>query len=33
MLWPVLARAVTRQLTERRDWTKTEREPLEQTSG
>lgn len=33
MLWPVLARSVTRQLTERREWTKTEREPLEQTSG
>ncbi len=29
MLWPVLARSAARQLTERRDWTKTEREPLE----
>ena len=28
LLWPVLARASARQLTERRDWAKTEREPL-----
>ena len=28
LLWPVLARSTLRQLTERRDWTKTEREPL-----
>lgn len=27
-LWPVLARASARQLTEKRDWAKTEREPL-----
>jgi 1,2-diacylglycerol 3-beta-glucosyltransferase len=29
LLWPVLVRSVFRKLTERRDWTKTEREPLE----
>jgi 1,2-diacylglycerol 3-beta-glucosyltransferase len=28
-LWPVLVRSTARQLTERRDWAKTEREPLE----
>jgi hypothetical protein len=28
MLWPVLVRSVLRQLTERRGWAKTEREPL-----
>ncbi len=28
-LWPVLLRSGLRQLTERRDWSKTEREPLE----
>lgn len=28
-LWPVLIRSTVRQLTERRDWAKTEREPLE----
>jgi cellulose synthase/poly-beta-1,6-N-acetylglucosamine synthase-like glycosyltransferase len=28
-LWPVLIRSSVRQLTERRDWSKTEREPLE----
>jgi 1,2-diacylglycerol 3-beta-glucosyltransferase len=28
LLWPVLARATLRQLTERRSWAKTEREPL-----
>ncbi len=28
-LWPVLLRSGSRQLTERRDWSKTEREPLE----
>ncbi len=29
LLWPVLVRSAVRQLTERRDWVKTEREPLE----
>jgi cellulose synthase/poly-beta-1,6-N-acetylglucosamine synthase-like glycosyltransferase len=29
LLWPVLVRSALRQLTERRDWAKTEREPLE----
>ena len=29
MLWPVLARSAGRQLVERRDWAKTEREPVE----
>jgi 1,2-diacylglycerol 3-beta-glucosyltransferase len=29
LLWPVLVRSALRQLTERRDWVKTEREPLE----
>lgn len=35
LLWPVLARATMRQLTERRDWAKTERErlPLEREPG
>jgi cellulose synthase/poly-beta-1,6-N-acetylglucosamine synthase-like glycosyltransferase len=33
MLWPVLGRSISRQLTERRDWTKTEREPLEAGSA
>ncbi|UJA20425.1 glycosyltransferase family 2 protein [Thermoleophilia bacterium SCSIO 60948] len=33
MLWPVLARASARQLTERRDWAKTEREPLAEAGG
>ncbi len=33
LLWPVLLRSVTRQLTERRDWTKTEREPMQAASG
>jgi hypothetical protein len=28
LLWPALIRSTLRQLTERRDWTKTEREPL-----
>lgn len=28
LLWPVLVRATVRQLTERRSWSKTEREPL-----
>lgn len=28
LLWPVLLRSAARQLTERRDWAKTEREPL-----
>jgi 1,2-diacylglycerol 3-beta-glucosyltransferase len=28
MLWPVLVRSAVRQLTERRDWVKTEREPI-----
>lgn len=28
LLWPVLARATMRQLTDRRSWVKTEREPL-----
>jgi cellulose synthase/poly-beta-1,6-N-acetylglucosamine synthase-like glycosyltransferase len=28
LLWPVLVRAMARQLTERREWSKTEREPL-----
>jgi 1,2-diacylglycerol 3-beta-glucosyltransferase len=28
LLWPVLARATMRQLTEQKDWAKTEREPL-----
>ena len=32
LLWPVLVRSVFRQLTERRDWTKTEREPLDSTT-
>ena len=31
LLWPVLVRSILRQLTERRDWTKTEREPLTAT--
>jgi 1,2-diacylglycerol 3-beta-glucosyltransferase len=29
LLWPVLIRSALRQLTERRDWAKTEREPLD----
>jgi hypothetical protein len=29
MLWPVLLRSTARQLTERREWAKTERESLE----
>ena len=29
LLWPVLLRSALRQLTERRDWAKTEREVLE----
>ncbi len=28
LLWPVLLRSTARQLTERRDWAKTEREPV-----
>jgi 1,2-diacylglycerol 3-beta-glucosyltransferase len=28
LLWPVLVRSALRQLTERRDWAKTEREPI-----
>ena len=28
LLWPVLVRSTARQLTERSDWAKTEREPL-----
>jgi cellulose synthase/poly-beta-1,6-N-acetylglucosamine synthase-like glycosyltransferase len=28
LLWPVLARSLLRQLTQRREWTKTQREPL-----
>ena len=28
LLWPVLLRSAARQLTERRDWAKTEREPV-----
>lgn len=28
LIWPVLLRSVVRQLTERREWSKTEREPL-----
>lgn len=28
LLWPALARAAARQLTEQRDWARTEREPL-----
>jgi 1,2-diacylglycerol 3-beta-glucosyltransferase len=31
-LWPILIRSALRQLTERRDWAKTEREPLEPAS-
>ena len=33
MLWPVLARSAGRQLVERRDWAKTEREPVEPAPG
>ena len=33
LLWPVLVRSALRQLTERRDWAKTEREPIEAGSG
>ncbi len=33
LLWPVLLRATGRQLRKRRDWSKTEREPLEEESG
>jgi hypothetical protein len=29
LLWPVLLRSTFRQITERRDWSKTEREALE----
>jgi 1,2-diacylglycerol 3-beta-glucosyltransferase len=32
LLWPVLVRSAWRQLTERRDWAKTEREPLDVAS-
>ena len=32
LLWPVLVRSAWRQLTERRDWAKTEREPLQPTA-
>ena len=32
LLWPVLARSAARQLTERRDWAKTEREPLDEAA-
>ena len=31
MLWPVLLRSPARQLTERKEWAKTEREPIENT--
>ena len=34
LLWPVLVRSVMRQLTERRGWAKTDREPIaEQASA
>ncbi len=32
LLWPVLLRSAARQLAERRDWAKTEREPLVETA-
>jgi cellulose synthase/poly-beta-1,6-N-acetylglucosamine synthase-like glycosyltransferase len=32
LLWPVLARSAWRQITERRNWVKTEREPLQPTA-
>jgi 1,2-diacylglycerol 3-beta-glucosyltransferase len=33
LLWPVLARSIVRQLTERRDWVKSEREALTAAPG
>jgi 1,2-diacylglycerol 3-beta-glucosyltransferase len=33
LLWPVLLRAAGRQLRNRRDWSKTEREPIELESA
>ena len=31
LLWPVLVRSILRQLTERRGWAKTDREPIADT--
>ena len=33
LLWPVLVRSAFRQLTHRRTWSKTEREPIEIDDG
>jgi ascorbate-specific PTS system EIIC-type component UlaA len=33
ILFPVIARALARQLTTRRDWARTDREPLSGTAG
>jgi hypothetical protein len=32
-LWPVLVRSVLRQMANRQDWSKTDREPLETATG